>query len=261
METVGEIRKKKRPGVATDDYLYSLTTSPERDVLARAEQLRLPYDLFRLFTQNKVYCGDVLEGIVRLSFGEVPDYASEPFSDPAHPLDGLYRLGALRFGVEVKNARPWLYPEARDIWEMLRKCVLEDAQPLLIARKLHWLTFRVFSAIGAMGFEFHRQVFAEQTALHLRDVQHVDLLGYKDVIARPIAPYPPLVQFLGTTLRAHGPDYARRWASRRTLVEEYAVTKGLDRLPDTDRRELTREFVDEVIPKNERKGWGDHFGL
>src|SRR5262249_29689284 len=151
------------------------------------------------------------EDIVSATFNSVGGYTRDRLRHPAEPLDGIYDLAGNRLGVEVKNTRSWIYPSDEELWETLRKCVLEEAQPFLVALKVDWLTFRLFSEIGAMGFEYHRQVFAERAARYLVEVQHTDLLGFKDVMATPIAPHPPLARFLDTTLRKNVPTFSRRW--------------------------------------------------
>ncbi len=240
-------RRFRNSADASDPYIYSLASSPDSLVSTREDELKLPYDLYRMLVGDKTYCGDVLEDIVSASFEAVEGYAPAEMRDLTEPLEAMYQIDGRRVGVEAKNIRGWLYPADKEIWEVLRKCVSEDAQPLLVARKLHWLTFRVFSEIGAMGFEFHRQVYSERTAPLLVDIQHTDRLGFKDVIARPIEAYPPLVRFLDTTLRKNIPEFSRRWNEHRPLVEEYAVTRNLAAISDADRKRESADFRRELL--------------
>jgi hypothetical protein len=244
-----------------DPHLWFLAGTDPALLQQREDQIHLPYDLYRFLSQRKSYCGDVLEKIVSASFEMAAGYIPTAPRQAASPLDHVYELEGIRLGVEDKNIRAWQYPHTAEIWKVLKKCILEDAQPLLIARKIQWLTFRVFSEIGAMGFEFHRQVFAENTSSLLRDIQHTDLLGFKDVIAVKIAPHPPLVTFLDTTLRKNLPEFARRWAEHRGIVEEYAVTQDLSSLGPLDRGEASGNFVREVLHGGGPVGWEEYFGV
>ena len=48
-------------------------------------------------------------------------------------------------GVEVKNRRPWLYPDSEEVKELLRKAAALDCVPVLIARRIQYSTFRLLN--------------------------------------------------------------------------------------------------------------------
>ena len=159
-------------------------------------------------------------------------------------LDGVYEHGAHLLGVEVKNARAWLYPGSGRVWVMIRNCLEIDAVPILICRKRHYVTHRLFEELGIPCFQMHRQVFAPEVAPLLGPIQHTDLLGFRDVVALPPAPYAPLVSFLQNPLPARLDDCRATWNRRRDLLTEFAITRGLGDpgMPDRERRRHWPEF-------------------
>lgn len=44
-------------------------------------------------------------------------------------------------GIEIKNKREWLYPDSEEIRTFLYKAATLDCVPILIARRIHYLTF------------------------------------------------------------------------------------------------------------------------
>src|SRR5438105_585021 len=65
-------------------------------------------------------------------------------------LDFLLLSEAGRVGVETKNIREWLYPGAGEIKELLLKCCTINAVPVLVARRLPYITFSLLGACGVI---------------------------------------------------------------------------------------------------------------
>lgn len=57
---------------------------------------------------------------------------------------------AILVGLEAKNIREWLYPQREEITELLQKCTAVDAVPVLVARRIHFSTFRVLNPCGVV---------------------------------------------------------------------------------------------------------------
>ena len=55
--------------------------------------------------------------------------------------------------IESKNVREWLYPNRSEITDLLGKAIAFDAVPVLIARRLAFVTFKVLSTCGVL---FHQ---------------------------------------------------------------------------------------------------------
>jgi hypothetical protein len=60
-------------------------------------------------------------------------------------------------GVEVKNKREWMYPGNKDIRELLSKALTVDAVPVLIARRIPFVTFRLLSPCGLIIHQTYNQ--------------------------------------------------------------------------------------------------------
>ena len=235
----------KREAKGPDTRFYTLAQHYPEPARKRVAQLMVPYRVFRMLANTEEYCAAVLEDIVRASFGTDSRYAFTGKLPTDRPLDATYVFDKSRIGVEVKNHREWIYPMTGEVWQMIAKCLALDALPVLVAREIGYLTRAVFAQLGIMGFAFHRQVFHPDVAHLLVDIQHTARLGYKDVIAMPAEPYGPLCVFIQSALPATLGANRTKWAQRRPLLEEFAITRNLGskNMKDTDRQEHRAEFM------------------
>jgi hypothetical protein len=84
-------------------------------------------------------------------------------------------------GIEVKNIRQWIYPRHESIKELLSKCLRLDCTPILVARRIHFLAFRLFSTCGVIFHQTYNQrlpVSESELASQAKDKR---LLGYHDI--------------------------------------------------------------------------------
>jgi hypothetical protein len=84
-------------------------------------------------------------------------------------------------GIEVKNYRTWLYPRSKEVKELLWKCGDVGAVPVLIARRLPFLTIRLLQMGGCLVHENYNQLYPEAEAALADRVRSKNLLGYHDV--------------------------------------------------------------------------------
>ncbi len=56
-------------------------------------------------------------------------------------------------GIEAKNMREWVYPDRTEMRELLEKAVAADTLPVLIARRIPNVTFRLLQTAGIMLFQ------------------------------------------------------------------------------------------------------------
>jgi hypothetical protein len=84
-------------------------------------------------------------------------------------------------GLECKNTRPWLYPDDEDISETLAKCIAIDAIPVLIARRIPFVTFRLFSSCGVIMHQTYNQLLPAADAELAGQAKDKTLLGYHDI--------------------------------------------------------------------------------
>lgn len=98
-----------------------------------------------------------------------------------HALDFILRVGDHHCGVEVKNTRPWFYAHDLDIRELIRKALTLKVQPVLVARRIQYVTFRVLGTCGLIMHETYNQRMAVADEDLAVKVRHKDLLGYHDI--------------------------------------------------------------------------------
>jgi hypothetical protein len=84
-------------------------------------------------------------------------------------------------GVEAKNIREWLYPHRDEVAQLLLKCCQLDAVPVLIARRIHFLTGRVFRTCGMVTHEMFTQLYPAADIDLANQAKHKNLLGYHDI--------------------------------------------------------------------------------
>lgn len=84
-------------------------------------------------------------------------------------------------GIEVKNVRECMYPDRTEVKELLRKCCALHAVPVLIARRIPFVTFKLFRLSGVLIHETYNQLFPVSETDLPNQAKHKDLLGYHDV--------------------------------------------------------------------------------
>lgn len=123
-------------------------------------------------------------------------------------------------GIEVKNTREWMYPNRQEIRDLLRKCLAFDAVPVLIARRLPFVTFKIFTQCGVILHQTYQQLLPSTSAALAEQAADKDLLGYHD-IRLGNDPDDRLRHFICTNLPALLPEARRRFAAYRDLLEAY----------------------------------------
>jgi len=97
------------------------------------------------------------------------------------PLDFFVFPGGEYAGIEVKNYRTWLYPRSKEVREMLWKCGDVGAVPVLITRRLPFVTIRLLQLGGCLIHENYNQLYPEADAELAEKVREKNLLRYHDV--------------------------------------------------------------------------------
>jgi hypothetical protein len=131
------------------------------------------------------------------TFGAFPDLDEHDDStayikeEPPSVISGRKSKGKLDFvltttdndlvGVELKNVREWLYPDRDEVTELLRKCTDLDALPVLIARRVPFVTFKLLNTCGVIIHQTYNQLFPAADAELAAKASHKDLLGYHDI--------------------------------------------------------------------------------
>jgi hypothetical protein len=97
------------------------------------------------------------------------------------PLDYILAQTGCAAGMEVKNYRTWLYPHSPEIKELLWKCSDIEAVPVMIARRIPFITFRLLNLSGGIVHQTYNQLYPTAEAGLAQLVKQKNLLGYHDV--------------------------------------------------------------------------------
>lgn len=206
-----------------------ITTESFQAVLDKRRHL---YLIHKGLADRNEYCSEILERIVDSALvrsGVVSEFVTR-FPNPNvprdRPLDFVVRINDVLWGGEDKNYREWLYPESWEIWSTISKCCEIDAVPILIARKIPYVSFLFFGKAGMVGFQTHFQYFHPTCSEELARVKDVDGLGYKD-ISCTLEPPDYLIRFLSTTIPRIGPDFQRRFSQTKDVLLHFCDDEHL----------------------------------
>ena len=97
------------------------------------------------------------------------------------PLDFVVFEPAGMAGIEVKNYRTWIYPDITEVKNLLWKCSDVGAVPVIISRRVPFITFRLLNLSGCLVHQTYNQLYATADAELAALTRDKDLLGYHDV--------------------------------------------------------------------------------
>lgn len=125
-------------------------------------------------------------------------------------------------GVEVKNVREWLYPDRTEVKDMLAKACALDAVPVLIARRIPFVTFKLLYPCGLVIWQTYRQRYpaADQALAVLAADKR--LLGYFDIRVGN-EPDTHLRRFIQQNLPDVLPRARERFEVYKDLLEAYGT--------------------------------------
>ena len=124
-------------------------------------------------------------------------------------------------GIEAKNIREWLYPGRKEITDLLGKAVALDCVPILIARRIPFVTFKVLSACGVIFHQTYNQLLPEADRELAEKAKDKQLLGYHD-IRMGNQPDARLIKFVTTTLPQILPEARKRFDEYQDLLDDFA---------------------------------------
>jgi hypothetical protein len=84
-------------------------------------------------------------------------------------------------GVEAKNIREWMYPDRKEVIDLLSKCLALDVVPVLIARRIQFSTFVILNACGVIVHQTYNQLFPTADEALADQAKHKSNLGYHDI--------------------------------------------------------------------------------
>jgi hypothetical protein len=137
-------------------------------------------------------------------------------------LDFLLRTNDAGFlGIECKNVRHWMYPHVDEITETLRKCLALNAVPVLIARRIPFVTFHVLGKCGLIIHQTYNQLLPDSEAQLAAKVRDKMLLGYHDVRTSSV-PDARMVKFITVNLPAVARHARALFEDNIDLLEKFA---------------------------------------
>ncbi len=170
------------------------------------------------------------------SFNDLDDHDDSSLyskEEPPHSLSGKSLTGKQRLdflirhqeagwaGIEAKNVREWLYPDRAEIAELLHKAVTLDIVPVLIGRRIAYVTFKVLSPCGVLLHETYNQLLPEADRELAEKAKNKNLLGYHDIRIGN-QPDDRLLKFIGTNLPKILPGARDRFDDYKDLLGAFA---------------------------------------
>lgn len=155
-------------------------------------------------------------------------------------------------GIEVKNTREWLYPDRDEVRASLEKCTALDIVPVLVARRIPYVTFKLLNACGAIIHQTYNQLFAAADGELANKAKHKDLLGYHD-IRLGNQPDTRLVKFVSTNL----PGLIH---SQRTVFDDFKDLLRAFGTGDMPYEEFAARVRRRIAGTNEDHDWDEYDG-
>ena len=138
----------------------------------------------------------------------------------------LFRPDAGRAGIEVKNRREWIYPDSKEVLELLNKCCELDAVPVMICRRYAYVTFSVLHRCSVLLHQNYNQLLPESMRDVAERAKDKDLLGYHDIRVGT-EPDSRLRRFIGSQLPSLLPEARERFDQYQDLLCAFA-SRGMD---------------------------------
>jgi hypothetical protein len=123
-------------------------------------------------------------------------------------------------GIECKNIREWLYPDRDEIRHMLRKAVELDIPPILIGRRIPFVTRRVLRPAGVLLWETRNQCYPPEYDNLAAQMREKTSLGFFDIRVSDY-PTPQLEDFISRIIPEELPGAAEKFAEYKDLLAAY----------------------------------------
>ncbi|MCH8097022.1 MAG: hypothetical protein IID53_08080 [Proteobacteria bacterium] len=125
-------------------------------------------------------------------------------------------------GIEIKNIREWMYINRLEVKELLAKCLYLNAVPVLIARRIPYVTRRILKPCGVLVWETYNQRYPAADHELATKAKDKNLLGFHDIrLGNEPGPY--LTKFISEILPEELPDARGRFDDYNDLLQGYAI--------------------------------------
>jgi len=258
------------------------TRGHQTEINRAVARKRRVYRTYLGWALNKRLCGAVAEHVVSNAIASNPPFVISAGGNPGQfdrfpngpsfpssldaggywpkqrgdPLSGL-----VQFAVEIKNTRSWVYPWSSELWQLLTSLSgYTDVIPVLVARRIHRCTFKLFKTVGALGWAAQRQWFSNPGDASRYRLTHQELrrvataLGFEDMTYVTLPPGPPnkqLVNWLSNVFYKReqngdteivGPRSVRLWPKAAPIINRHKCLRD-SALPHSQRRQEWNSFV------------------
>jgi hypothetical protein len=130
-----------------------------------------------------------------------------------HP-DGFY------LALECKNVREWMYPDRSEVLDLIKKSLALNCVPVLIARRIPFVTFKLLNAVGVIVHQTYNQLFPYADAELAAEVRNKELLGYHDIKVGSI-PDARLSKFIITNMMNVAAEAREKFEAHKDLLTEF----------------------------------------
>lgn len=232
----GIIRSKKvQIGSGDENIFYfaedfDFKLSSDMDRYLRIVKL---YSEFIKIVNKKENCGHVLEIIIQKAikaskayhFVGGPNVATNNISVNGTTIKGNFdfvlQSNTGLIGVELKNKRKWLYPDHKDMWVAIHRCLENNALPVIIARKLPYVARLIFKNTGILGYETHNQYLKPELANIMAEMRDKNGLGFADLRFTD-EPEERHINFFKKILPNQEKDSRETFLSKKDILRKYA---------------------------------------
>jgi len=125
-------------------------------------------------------------------------------------------------GIEAKNTREWLYPDRSEIKDLLYKSVTLDIVPIMIARRIPFVTFKILSQCGVIFHQTYNQLFPLSERKLAEKAKDKNLLGYHDIRIGN-NPDKRLIKFIHENLPKILSDSREKFNKYNDLLTDFAI--------------------------------------
>lgn len=185
---------------------YHLLATPQQEIDRRLQELGAVHDrtadrslTVRLGQTLEIAIFRALKQRPEFTFlGGFPDLSDHDDSalyrkeEPPTTVSGRSSSGPVDFlvlhpppaglaAIEAKNVREWMYPDRPEIIDLLWKSVQLDAVPVLIARRIPYVTFSILNPAGVLFHQVFNQLYPDADAETASLAKDKNLLGYHDI--------------------------------------------------------------------------------
>jgi len=240
MQQAGKVLVHESKGVVW----YHLPETPESVIKARLAELEPIYQalqqrnfLLRVGQALEIAVYRALLGQNTMdflgNFGDLDEHEDDelyrkeepPSSISGQEIEGkldfiVFHSPGVRGGLEVKNVRAWLYPDREELIGVLKKCCALDTVPVLIGRRIPYVTYSVFNPCGVVIHQTYNQRYPAADSALAEKAKHKDLLGYHD-IRLGNEPDKRLLKFIQKDLPGLLPEMRDRFERFKDLLLDY----------------------------------------